>query len=748
MDGFWTSQFFLLKRRWRSLAIAALTALAAATIARSPWTQESPDYVVGRLAGKDEVAQQDMRVIDEELTDKKRRLLSEQVLPIYDFDSATRSQLIDRVKNAKATTLGQSSATETMIEELLKVPLTSLQWVALRANRGSHILESLATQFVADYRSVWIVEEKSTLVSSEILVRDIRSNEEIRVSRKAFLNKIQSISEVRDSFRARYQTPPKQERTLSPAHYEQILFLFTNLIETDLSFNRVETEHRRQEISASIEPVVYEVRGGETFLKAGERIERRHVLLLASQQKQGDKLRGFKATGLMALFLFVLILVLNFVGQSNFKKFKLSLRDQCVIGGFLVISLGLYAFALHVLHVSRGTTSFGSAIHYLLPIAFSGMTLRLFASMEITHFFILIQAICLSLIQRDAFFGVAFYTSSLAAAACMRHISQRSDVFRAGLVAGLVVSVMMIVGSMAGLSDLPNFELPIISYTALIGFCLLSGFVSSMLVLGFQPIIELLGYTTDLRLMELASTNHPLLRDLIIKAPGTYFHSFTVSQLAEKAAETIRGNGLFARVASLYHDVGKLKKPHYFIENIKGENKHDKLAPTMSALIISNHVKEGIELALEYKLPPSIIEVIPQHHGTGLISYFYDKARKLAEAEGTEEPDDRDFRYPGPKPQTREAAIILLADAVEATVKSLPKKSADQIRQVVHQTIERFFLDGQLDECDLTLKDLNAIGMAFSQVLQGIYHQRIEYPSHKEESDDPQRTSSMKPFSP
>jgi len=253
--------------------------------------------------------------------------------------------------------------------------------------------------------------------------------------------------------------------------------------------------------------------------------------------------------------------------------------------------------------------------------------------------------------------------------------------------------------------------------------------LSSGLVLALQPVLEVLGYTTDLKLMELSRTDHPLLKDLILKAPGTYFHSFTVSQLAEKAAEAVHANALFARVASLYHDIGKVKKPHYFIENIKGENRHDKLAPTMSALIIANHVKDGIELAMEHKLPINIIEIIPQHHGTALIGYFFDKAKK--QADHIEDVSEGDFRYPGPKPQTKEAAIILMADAVEATAKSMGNSTEDQIRQMVHATVQRFFLDGQLDECELSLKDLAAISNAFCQVLQGVYHQRIEYPHLK-----------------
>jgi putative nucleotidyltransferase with HDIG domain len=361
--------------------------------------------------------------------------------------------------------------------------------------------------------------------------------------------------------------------------------------------------------------------------------------------------------------------------------------------------------------------------------------------MEITAFFMLLFGVCMGWMTQNPYFGLTSLMVGLAGAAAMRYIGQRLDVLRAGLFAGCIQAVCIALGLVMGLVSSAGLSHSGLDVALTLGFCVMAGLISAGLVLFSQPIIEFLGYTTDLRLMELSNTNHPLLKEMIIKAPGTYFHSFTVSQLSEKAAESINANPLFARVASLYHDVGKLKKPQYFIENIKGENRHDKMVPSMSALIIANHVKDGIELAHEHKLPQSIIDCIPQHHGTALISYFYDKAKKSAEEES--EVDERDYRYPGPKPQTKEAAIIMLADAVEASSKSLSKASTDQLRQQVNATIRRFFLDGQLDECDLSLKDLNGIGNAFVNVLQGVYHQRIDYPHLKKEASVDEKTKSV-----
>jgi hypothetical protein len=246
------------------------------------------------------------------------------------------------------------------------------------------------------------------------------------------------------------------------------------------------------------------------------------------------------------------------------------------------------------------------------------------------------------------------------------------------------------------------------------------------------------GYTTEMRLMELASLDHPLLRQLMLRAPGTYHHSIVTGSLVQAAAEAIGARALLATVAAYYHDVGKTTKPAYFIEN-KGDdrNRHDKLAPSMSSLILISHLKDGVELAQRHRLGADIVDIIQQHHGTGLIQFFYDKARQQERVEAGAV-NEQDYRYPGPNPQSREAALVLLADAVEAASRTIPDPRPARIRGMVQKIIGRVFADGQLDECDLTLKDLHLIASSFSRILAGIHHQRIDYPvpAHKEKKDD------------
>ena len=249
---------------------------------------------------------------------------------------------------------------------------------------------------------------------------------------------------------------------------------------------------------------------------------------------------------------------------------------------------------------------------------------------------------------------------------------------------------------------------------------------------GLMPLIEMtFGYTTDIKLMELANLDQPLLRELMVQAPGTYHHCVIVSNMVEASARAINANPLLAKVAAYYHDIGKTKKPLYFIENQGGRaNRHEKLAPSMSSLVLISHVKDGVELARKAKLGREIISIIEQHHGTSLISFFYKKAQERAEKKEGKylHIKEEDFRYRGPKPQTKEAGLVMLADVIEAASRTLVDPTPARIQGMVQKIMNKIFSDGQLDECELTLKDLHAIAKSFNQTLSGIFHQRVEYP--------------------
>jgi len=717
--------------RHRSLLILAGVSFAIGVLSQGSFFDFQAAFKVGDVSPQDIKAPVDLRVLDEAATQKRREAIAASVREVYDFDSELNESLLRRLEEVTALFADRSVNRRVnlelrmKVEQRLKAKLSDEEWAFItRPNVALVLLRSVATRLL-DSRRIWIVRD---MPSDAIVIREVTTGQEASVSRGQLEAQAQTVLAARNEITSLFAND-RLVRRISPAQGKILQGLLTKILIENLSFNSVETAARRDEAQLKVEPSFIEAKKGEMLLREGQRAEPRHLLMLQQVRDSRSGKFNFSEAVLFALLFGFVAIVLFYVGKRNFKKFKLTFRDQWVMGSFLVGSTALITGLFYLFRRAGEESLVGSLLIYLLPIGFSGMTLRLFTSMEITTFFAILQALGFSWIMRDPYFGIMTLCASLAGAARMRRISQRMDVFKAGLTSGIVILIMALLGWALELRVSPPFENVWIETGFIFLFSLASGLISAGFVLAIQPLLENLGYTTDLRLMELSRTDHPLLKDLILKAPGTYFHSFTVSQLAEKAADAIRANSLFARVASLYHDIGKIQKPQYFIENIKGENKHDKLAPTMSALIISNHVKDGIELGLQYKLPINIIEVIPQHHGTSLISYFHDKAKKQA-TEQTQV-NEKDFRYSGPKPQTKEAAIILMADAVEATAKSMGQASEDQIRQMVHKTIQRFFLDGQLDECDLSLKDLAAIGNAFFQVLQGVYHQRIDYPHLK-----------------
>jgi len=282
---------------------------------------------------------------------------------------------------------------------------------------------------------------------------------------------------------------------------------------------------------------------------------------------------------------------------------------------------------------------------------------------------------------------------------------------------------------------------PVSSVFPSAALALASGLLTAALVLILIPVFEsIFRLTTDIALLELSDLGHPLLKRLAVEAPGTYHHSLMVANLAEAAAHEIGANPLLARVAAYYHDIGKLTKPEFFTENFQmRSNPHDDLAPSMSALVIASHVKEGVSLARRHRLPPIILDAIEQHHGTSMISFFYQRARQQQEQAGAprhQRPvEEKDYRYPGPLPCSREMAIIALADAVEAASRTLEKPTASRIENLVHEIIQKKLLDGQLDQSQLTLRDLATIRRVFTFTLTNMLHERIQYPEHETERE-------------
>ena len=348
----------------------------------------------------------------------------------------------------------------------------------------------------------------------------------------------------------------------------------------------------------------------------------------------------------------------------------------------------------------------------------------------------------------DARFLVISLLTGFVASMATRDVRRRSDLLRAGVMVG--VTTVVLSAMMGHLGRIDFEKLSELHWQSLGWKCAAafgSGLVAAFVVSGLLPVIEgLFRITTPVTWLELADLNHPLLKRMTIEAPGTYHHSLMVAQLSEAAAESIGANAAMVRVCSYFHDIGKLVKPEYFIENARhGRNAHEDLAPTMSALVIIAHVKEGVDLAIKHRLNREIIDVIQQHHGTSSVYYFYKRALEQREQELEEagpeafadvsEVDEDSFRYHGPKPQSRECAIISLADSIESASRSLEKVTAQRIDQLVDDIMERRLIDGQMKECELLMTEYEEIGESFKRTLRSMLHTRIAYPKQSDKRD-------------
>lgn len=394
-------------------------------------------------------------------------------------------------------------------------------------------------------------------------------------------------------------------------------------------------------------------------------------------------------------------------------------RRLTLIALLLLLQAG-FAYLTRVLDVR-------APVEYLIFVPATAMLLTILFDSRVAFYGTVVSAFIVAGVRgNDYSVALGALVAGALAVYTVRDVRNRTQIFRS------LVFIFLGYGLTIAALALERSE-PVPRVLEQLGFALANAVVSPILTYGLLIFLErFFGVTTDLTLIELSHFRHPLLRMLAEKAPGTYHHSLNMATLAEAAAAAVGANEVLARVGAYFHDIGKIEKPRYFAENQKGSrNRHDKLSPRMSSLIIQAHVKDGIALGREHRLPSEVVDFIPMHHGTTRIDYFYSKALRLAESSEDETKLDEiietDYRYPGPKPQTKETGILMLADTIEAAARSLDDPSPQRLEQLIGELIRKRFEEGELDECPLTLKDLTKIRAAFLAVLIGMYHSRVSY---------------------
>ena len=366
---------------------------------------------------------------------------------------------------------------------------------------------------------------------------------------------------------------------------------------------------------------------------------------------------------------------------------------------------------------------------FVIPLACIPMLMTILINDEVSIALNVLNCILISVaVKFNLEITILAVINSIAGVMLLKKMQQRNDILYSSIYIAMInLAMYLSMGFLLSNSIVDVFKKA--------GMVCLASLISGVLTIGFLPFFEsIFDIVTTVKLLELSNPNHPLLKRLLLEAPGTYHHSVLVANLSEVAAEAVGANPVLARVSAYYHDIGKIKRPYFFKENQLGnDNPHDKITPNLSTLIIISHVKDGLEFAKEFKIPKVIQDVIQQHHATSLVKYFYITMKNSSG--NPDEIKEEDFRYQGPNPESKEAAIIMLSDAVEAAVRSIPNPTKGKIEEMVNNLIKGRLNDGQLDNCDLTLKDLEKIRKAFLKVLSGIYHERIEYPLEKWQKD-------------
>jgi putative nucleotidyltransferase with HDIG domain len=505
-----------------------------------------------------------------------------------------------------------------------------------------------------------------------------------------------------------------------PASFRNIAAaLLMPFVAENVFFSPADSHQRVMEAREKVEPVIKMIAKDKRIIRKGfiiteDQMRELMALHISLSRRDPRPVIGMVLLVFLVYGLFIFLRERKFLGRElrESESYLLSVLACLYITGSILVRRFTAVDGLMVSLV------FPTALAVMIPAVFLGPRLAL----------VLAMALPLGSYLCGAFDTQAFIfalVSSMAASAAIKNAEKRMDLIKAGLViaaANCVAAIIILLLRRSGPGE----------YPAILFWAVLNGITSGMLLLGFLPPLEqALNSATTFRLMELSDLNAPILKRLFTAAPGTYSHSIMVANLAEQACQDIKANALLARVGAYYHDLGKMENPNYFVENQTDYNRHDDIAPRLSATVIRSHVKLGVEKARSLNLPQELIDIIAEHHGNSLIAWFYDKASRQ-EAQVNSD----DFMYPGTPPRSRESAVVMLADVTEAAVRTLVKPTAAKMERFIQQLFDDKVKHGQLADADLSFRDLETIKNTFVKVLAGYYHSRIEYPKFKEDGEE------------
>ena len=699
--------FNALKFKYFSLFLISLSALVLFSLMHGTVKNESFELKQFQIAP--EAIRSIKAVEDTVKTEQERERAALEVTPVYQFseDTAKNRQAIAtsifeylrEVKKGMDPDLLKSDKPEkddnSAINEMQK------KLVSLVAEEPNLQLkdEAIANLLALDDSVLANVEKQIVELIGKELAKPIRTADLMIVK-----------NEIERQVRLSNSIPSKIEQTA--IQIAQSLIIETDVVSEEL------TEIGREEARAAVEPI--RILQGQVIVREGQVVD--------SEVYRQLELAGLLTNQTTVKPVAGLILFVFFIGTVIFMHFNTWREKSIVKKKSLTIVLVVFLIQIILMKIiTLIEPEFEMLIAFLLPTALASMLVKLLTNERLALMTTIVTAATAGVMLQDGYAAIiqmeiALYIlfGGLVSLYLLDNTGRRSTILRTSL--GVALSNLLFL-SFYLLMTQSSYDLTELLFYATAAIT--SGLLSGALTIGLLPFFETgFGLLSDLRLIELSNPNHPLFKKILVETPGTYHHSVMVANLADAACESIGANGLLARVGCYYHDIGKTVKPGYFIENQhKGQNPHDKLSPEKSRDIIIAHAVDGAELLRKYKMPPEIIDIAQQHHGTSLLKFFLFEARKLDESVIEDE-----YRYPGPKPQTKEIAIISIADSVEAAVRSMNEPTSDKIASLVQSIITDKLNDGQFDECDLSMKDLKKVKHVICEALNGIFHNRIEYP--------------------
>ncbi len=516
---------------------------------------------------------------------------------------------------------------------------------------------------------------------------------------------------------------------LTPDQNSVLMTLIETLAPHSLVLNKEDTIKRATTVASTVPPVYYYIQKGELIISQGDIVSREQQLKMQALYNYTSRTIDIETS--LGLFIIGSILVFGlFLSPTADRGTQLYPRAQYFIA-FLILIFGLFAilyrFGMSILQQLPSEVWL-----YAFPVSgAAGLAALVFSARRFVSIGLIISLFTTAILNGSLELFIYYFLCCMLNTMLLIKSQSRQDVIRSTLILFLGQSILALASALFSHIIYSEFHMLLLCV-------MINSILALFIVFAVSPIAEMLfGLTTRFRLMELMNLEQPLLQELMMTAPGTYHHSIVVSNLVEAGAKNINANSLLCKVAALYHDIGKLARPEYFIENQKNiPNKHDTIAPAMSALVLISHVKQGMEYAEKYQLGKEITDIICEHHGNRCISYFYNKAIKIHTGEG-EPPKEADYSYPNPRPRSKEAAIIMLADAVEASSRTLMDPTPARIQSHVKNIVHGIYEEGQLDESELTFKDLNSLCDSFTRILNGLFHLRIAYPDKPEKKKNP-----------